>query len=128
MENQCLLYIPLHDTLHLNHPFSEAIYPDLLLFVSYLYLCFISKYIIFLYIWYDSLSFYDLRHINICIEWLYRSMVGIKQWLEIFIAEVKNPRITSKEMMQNTSKYTYIVLRFIINGMKTSRVEESRRS
>ncbi|KAL8366290.1 hypothetical protein RB595_004861 [Gaeumannomyces hyphopodioides] len=49
---------------------------------------------------------------------------GIERWLEVVVAQLKNPEITNEEMASSAPKYVQVVKRLVANRMKAGRVEE----
>ncbi|KAL8299207.1 hypothetical protein RB594_003659 [Gaeumannomyces avenae] len=49
---------------------------------------------------------------------------GIEQWLEVVVAQLKNPEITNEDMASSAPKYVQVVKRLVANRMKAGRVEE----
>lgn len=49
---------------------------------------------------------------------------GIERWLEVVVAQLKNPDITNEDMASSAPKYVQIVKRLVTNRMNAGRVEE----
>ncbi|KAL8367055.1 hypothetical protein RB599_010966 [Gaeumannomyces hyphopodioides] len=49
---------------------------------------------------------------------------GIKRWLKVVVAQLKNPEITNEDMASSAPKYVQVVKRLVANRMKAGRVEE----